>query len=46
MVSIIEQKDIITKSVWNYLQVEMVEGGLLNDVNSYIKHFLIKSIKH
>lgn len=46
MVSIIEQKDIITKSVWNYLQVEMVEGGLLNDVNSYIKHFLSEEQKN
>ena len=43
--NIVNQKDIITKSVWNYLEVEMGEGGYLEDVETYIKHFLSEEVK-
>lgn len=43
--NIVKQKDIVTKSVWNYLEVEMQENGLLNDVKTYIKHFLSEETK-
>jgi len=46
MVNIIKQKDIITKSVWNYLEVEITPEGILSDVNSYIKHFLSEESKN
>ena len=43
--NIVERKNIITRSVWNYLECEMNEDGLLNDVKTLVKHFLSEQIK-
>jgi len=46
MANIVKQKDLVTRSVWNYLTVEMTEDGLLSDVQTFIKHFLSEEVKN